>query len=328
MGKDIVIRGVTRQGIETFSAPISGGGTAVFRDTSGADAVAGDLAAGKTAYGAAGQIIGTKEPPSGSISITENGSVDVTDYATALVNVQSGGGGPTAADAILIVTVPAGSTVTAEKGSVTLVPTLWTAAADSSLEKALFVIEPEQFDSSTPWTVTATNGTDSASDTVTVDSNKQYDLELSYYLWLFKAGTGVLVSWTSVVQSSNVSIDTSLTTMMQINRTSQSNGTSKLYVSSVDFTNLVAVVVDMEIVNVYSSGSHNLNPILCVSDTLPSASIGGYPSRLSTLGKITFNDTSVRNTYSLDTSSITGSHPVGFFGNWGANIYNVYGVKA
>ena len=99
-----------------------------------------------------------------------------------------GGGGPTAADAILTVTAPAGATVTATKGSATLTPTLWTAAADATQECALFVIPAAQFDSSTPWTVTATSGTDTVSDTVTIDSNKQFELSLDYNLWLVKNG--------------------------------------------------------------------------------------------------------------------------------------------
>lgn len=100
-----------------------------------------------------------------------------------------GGGGPSASDAILIVTVPTGSTVTATKGSVTLTPTLWTAAADASLDCALFVIPPAQFDSTTPWTVTATRGTETASYPVTIDSNKQYDVELYYKLYIISGGT-------------------------------------------------------------------------------------------------------------------------------------------
>ena len=100
-----------------------------------------------------------------------------------------GGGGPTASDAILTVTAPAGATVTATKGSATLTPTLWTAAADATQECALFVISSAQFDSSTPWTVTATSGTATASDTVTISSNKQYDLTLDFNYWLVKHGT-------------------------------------------------------------------------------------------------------------------------------------------
>lgn len=99
-----------------------------------------------------------------------------------------GGGGPTAADAILTVTAPAGSTVTAAKGSASLTPTLWTAAADATQECALFVIPAAQFDSSTPWTVTATDGTKTDTETVVIDSNKQYDLTLDYNLWLVKNG--------------------------------------------------------------------------------------------------------------------------------------------
>lgn len=100
----------------------------------------------------------------------------------------SGGGGPKAEDAILIVTTSAGSTVTATKGSTSITPTLWTAAADATQECALFVIPAAQFDSSTPWTVTATDGTKTDTETVVIDSNKQYDLLLDYNIWLVKHG--------------------------------------------------------------------------------------------------------------------------------------------
>lgn len=99
-----------------------------------------------------------------------------------------GGGGPTAADAILTVTVPTGSTVTAVKGGVTLTPTMWVQAADASLDCALFVIPPAQFDSVNPWTVTATLETDSDTATVTISENKQYDLTITIPTWLYRRG--------------------------------------------------------------------------------------------------------------------------------------------
>lgn len=111
-------------------------------------------------------------------------------YGNPLIFGSSGGGsGPSASDAILTVTLPTGSTATATKGGVTLTPTMWVQAADATLDCALFVIPAAQFDATTPWTVTATSGTDTATDTVTIDSNKQYDVELSYHYFLYNKGT-------------------------------------------------------------------------------------------------------------------------------------------
>lgn len=101
---------------------------------------------------------------------------------------RSSGGGPSASDAILTVTVPTGSTVTMTKGGVTLTPTMWVQAADPTLDCALFVIPASMFDSQNAWTVTATLGAKTISDTITISSNKQYDLFIKMTLYLYNSG--------------------------------------------------------------------------------------------------------------------------------------------
>lgn len=96
-------------------------------------------------------------------------------------NVDVGGRYSNYTNALLRVSVPTGSTVTATKSGVTLIPMMWVQAADPTLDCALFVISRAQFDSVNPWTVTATNGPYTSSDTVTIDSNKQYDMELDIW---------------------------------------------------------------------------------------------------------------------------------------------------
>lgn len=103
--------------------------------------------------------------------------------------VGGGGGGLKNTDAVLIVTVPTGSTVTATKGGTTITPTMWVKAADQTLDCAIFSIPASQFDSTTPWTITATDGTNTASDTILITTNKEYEVVLSSVLYLYENGT-------------------------------------------------------------------------------------------------------------------------------------------
>lgn len=69
MAQNVVINGVTYANVPEVDIPKSGGGTAKFYDTASADAAAGDILSGKTAYNASGSVSG---------SMTNNGSTGGT----------------------------------------------------------------------------------------------------------------------------------------------------------------------------------------------------------------------------------------------------------
>ena len=101
------------------------------------------------------------------------------------INMVGGGGGISNNNALIVARIPSGSTVTATKGSLTLAPKMWASGTLSGMNVALFVLLPSQFDSSTPWTITATNGTSTASEDVLVTTNNEYDVTLVYNLVLW-----------------------------------------------------------------------------------------------------------------------------------------------
>lgn len=109
--------------------------------------------------------------------------------AIGVSNSLIGGGSLKATDALLRVSAPANSVVTISKGSTNKSDNGHLNADDHTVYDYYFIIHQSQFDSVTPWTVTATLGSDSATDTVIIDTADEYDVVLNYFLILFDYGT-------------------------------------------------------------------------------------------------------------------------------------------
>lgn len=97
MAKNIELMGAVFPDVPSIKLPQYGGGLVSFDDTSDADAVAGDIAQGKTAYVNGVKVVGTNQgtsPVLDSKSITENGTYTASDegldgYSDVTVNVPS-----------------------------------------------------------------------------------------------------------------------------------------------------------------------------------------------------------------------------------------------
>lgn len=79
MAQNVIINGVTYQSVPEVDIPKSGGGTAKFFDTAGADITAADVLTGKTGFGSAGSVSGSMAnngSTSGAIS-TKAGTVTI-----------------------------------------------------------------------------------------------------------------------------------------------------------------------------------------------------------------------------------------------------------
>ena len=79
MAQNVIINGVTYSSVPEVDIPKSGGGTAKFYDTTGADITAADVLTGKTGFGASGEVAGSMASngsTSGTIS-TKAGTVTI-----------------------------------------------------------------------------------------------------------------------------------------------------------------------------------------------------------------------------------------------------------
>ena len=227
------------------------------------------------------------------------------------------GGALSASDAILVVTVPTGSTVTATKAGVALTPTMWVTAADPTLDCAIFSIKSSLFDVANPWTVTATLGTNSASNTVTIDSNKQYDLELFYdYIFYDSGYMDNALACTNVYGDNGTQSLTNQNNALTIYNDYTSGNQALTWFTGIyekidvtDYSALELVVQSRTAysnsrcaIGLFSTGTKYENMVWTAQVTLPTAAI------------------SSETTYTVDISSISGSFYAGLLNETGVVV--------
>lgn len=230
-----------------------------------------------------------------------------------VLNMVGGGGGSlSATDALLRVQAPAGSTVTITKGSTTKTDQGHENADDSTVYDYYFIIHQSQFDSTTPWTVTATLGTQTASDTVLISENAEYDIELSYGFYLYNNGdlrTAVTGGWSyaAFLSTSNYSagtLDTAYNgTTCYLSASGQNRQISAVTVNKIDVTDYNALRIEVSDYTFAGSGYRELDLV---------SSRGNVSSPAA---QVNIDSTG---TFSIDVSSITGSYYIGLYLNSGS----------
>lgn len=120
MAQNVIINGVTYQAVPEVDIPLSGGGTAKFYDTTGANVTAAHLLTGDTAFGSAGSVSGSmaNNGATGGTISTKTGTVTIPAGYTSGGTVNLGGITDCIAGNIL-----SGKTILGVAGSLTL-PTI------------------------------------------------------------------------------------------------------------------------------------------------------------------------------------------------------------
>ena len=226
-----------------------------------------------------------------------------------------GGGGLSSTDALLRVQAPAGSTVTITKGVLTKTDLGHENADDHSVYDYYFIIHQSQFDSVNPWTVTATLGADSASDTVTIDSADEYDVELAYYTYIYKDGTQVVALTDR--KGSNGRVNYLDSYIECTNTTTTSGGIGVFTANKVDITDYSTLVFMVDYRERTSSSYPLKMGISSNIDLSPTYAAQTSPTVNS----------GVIQTVTVDISSNTGSYYISLSGIIKANVYKIYLIK-
>lgn len=221
------------------------------------------------------------------------------------------GGGMSLSKPLIHVNAPLGSTVEFSFGGI-VVKSIPAAKAFANIDGETADYYLSVRDTGT-WTVTATLGTDTKSDTVTIDSNKQYDVDLYYTWYLYHQGdkrTSITGGWSATKTASGLYFDTSYITVTAGNSMVMAGTENK-----VDLTGKATLYMSM---TASSSGNNARMGIA-------SSRITSDDNYTSQVKKQSYSPGSY--TLSLDIRSYQGSYYVLFSGYQATfNIIDIWGA--
>ena len=210
--------------------------------------------------------------------------------------------------ATINVTYPAGSTCTATDGSTTL------NAPDTSGSYTFTVTNTGT------WTVSCTDGTQTASQTVSITAEGQTkSVDLAYTLYIFKAGEGAKVKYYAGHGGlASINVGANKITMSYNGMTGEVESCFRAD-NKINLSNYATLYLDLKNSGSLSDG-YRLGVYISTTaftwediNQDPSISCKGYPEVTST-----------RKTYTLDVSKMQGEYYVGFGGAAQAEIYNFW----
>ena len=229
-----------------------------------------------------------------------------------------GGGNLLPTDAILRVQAPAGSTVTIVKGTTTKTDEGHENAGDNTVYDYYFIIHASQFDSSNPWTVTATDGASTKTATVIIDTAKEYNIAITYTLYIVEEGVLKETSFTpingSVTQQNGYTAFSSSGNIGYV---------AYVPVSRLDrYTTMVLEVIDS---NGQAYNSVSNSPSFGIATSIPtvdghSGVISGYVAYTNLT--IVSSDYIKADTYTLDISAFASSANYIVIGVCGTSVFS------
>lgn len=160
--------------------------------------------------------------------------------------------------AVLSIDAPIGSTVTVSQGSFSKVLRK-PIEISTYFSRYFYLVTPSRFGS---WTVTATDGTNTISETVSVTENKEYDVVLRYRIYLIQNGVAII---TPTLAQFLTPTTTSGKYFLEVD-----GNTSAIATFAVDVTNKQSIVLSVGTGS--RSWAQSQVPAIGISDSVPSIS--------------------------------------------------------